>query len=271
MSQSAQKSNNEIRQTESAPEYAAGCKWSRDIKILPSMCDEKSRLSIAYLFDVFQNTATLHADNFDIGPDGMNRRNYFWIITKTRAHINRLPSMMEDVVSNTWIQAADRASCERDYSITKGDEMLAYGRSVWAVISRDTGKLVHMSELYPELDFNVAPPDDKPFMKMNRHFEDAETVGEYTVRSVDIDLGGHMNNVNYIRAALGCYTSEQLESFNISEIEVNYISQTYEGETLTFKSKKTAPDESNAGSHIEIGLSIPKERRFSSPPFRNAL
>ena len=115
-----------------------GCSYSRDIKILPSMCDSDSRLSIASALDIFQNTATLHADHFDIGPEGMERRNYFWIITKTRMHINRLPKMMDDVTASTWIQPADRASCERDYSITCGDEVLAYGRSIWAVISHDT-------------------------------------------------------------------------------------------------------------------------------------
>lgn len=220
-----------------------GCKMTRDLKILPSMCDADSRLGIAAAMDIFQDTATLHADHFDIGPEGMKRRKYFWVITKTRIHINRMPEMMEDVQASTWIQAAERASCERDYSISKGDELLAYGRSVWAVISRDTGKLVHMNELYPELDFNVAPPDDRPFLRLSRKLENAEEIGRYTVRSVDIDLGGHMNNVNYVRAMLGCFASSEIREMNISEVEVNFISQTYEDETLSFICRKTEADD----------------------------
>ena len=216
-----------------------GCKLSRDIKILPSMCDGASRLSIASALDLFQDTATLHADLFDIGPGGMERRNCFWIITKTRIHINRLPAMMEDVTACTWIQQADRASCERFYSINSGSEMLAYGRSVWAIIRRDSGRLLHMKGLYPDIEFNEAPPDNKPFLKISKDFNDAETIGEYTVRSVDIDLGGHMNNVNYVRAMLGCFSTEELADMDISELEVNFHNQTYEGETLTFKSRRT--------------------------------
>ncbi len=217
------------------------CEFLRDIKILPSMCDGDSRLSIAAALDAFQNTATLHADTFDIGPDGMNRRNYFWIITKTRIHINRMPEMMDDVVLRTWIQAPERISCERDYSISMNDEVLAYGRSIWAVISRDTGKLVPMKGLYPELDFCVAPPDDKAFLRLGKKFEGAEEIGSYTIRSIDIDLGGHMNNVNYVRAMLGCFTTEEIRRFDISQLELNFISQSYEGETLTFL-KKTSED-----------------------------
>lgn len=233
-----------------------GCKLTRDMKILPSMCDADSRLGIAAAMDIFQDTATLHADHFDIGPAGMNRRNCFWVITKTRIHINRMPEMMEDVQANTWIQAAERASCERDYSISKGDEQLVYGRSIWAVISRETGKLVHMNELYPEVDFNVAPPDNRLFLRLSKKLDDAEEIGSYTVRSGDIDLGGHMNNVNYVRAMLGCFTSDELKEMNISEVEVNFISQTYENESLKFICRKK---ESDGGLHNILEIAAVNE------------
>ena len=227
-----------------------GCSFSRAVKVLPSMCDGSSLLSIPAALDMFQDTATLHADHFEIGPEGMNRRNTFWVITKTRIHINRLPQMMDPVSVNTWIQAPERVSCERDYSITEGEEVLAYGRSIWAVISRDTGKLVHMDGLYPELDFNVAVPDDRPFLRLSKKFDGAEEIGSYHIRSVDIDLGGHMNNVNYVRAMLGCFSNEELAGMNICEIELNFISQSYEGDTLTFLRR-------DADDSFEIGAAGP--------------
>lgn len=244
---------------ETKPIETVGCRMSRAVIILPSMCDGDSTLSIPAALDLFQNNATLHADNFDIGPEGMNRRNYFWIITKTRIHINRMPEMMDEVSANTWIQAPERASCERDFSITVHnkdngeEEILAYGRSIWAVISRDTGRLVHMKGLYPELDFNVAVPDERPFVKLSRKFEEAEEIGKYTIRSVDIDLGGHMNNVNYVRAMLGCFTTQELKEMNISEVELNFISQSYEGETLTFLKKVV-------DGGLEIGAAGPDDK-----------
>ena len=100
-------------------------------------------------------------------------------------------------------------------------------------------RLVHMDEIYPKVEFDVAPPDDRPFARINKNFDEAETIGEYTVRSVDIDLGGHFNNVNYVRAMLGCFSVEEIEAMNIKEMELNFIHQTYEGETLTYKSRKT--------------------------------
>ena len=215
---------------------SVGCRYSRELIILPSMCDSNSRLSIPAAFDMFQDTATLHADHFDIGPAGMNRRNYFWIISKTVMHIDRRPVMMDNVQARTWIQPADRAKCERDFALYSDGMELLHVRSIWAVVSHDTGRIVPMAGLYPDdIVFDEPAPAGTEFTKIGRDFADAESIGEYTIRSVDIDLGGHMNNVNYIRAMLGCFDSGQIESMDIHDIEVQYISQSYEGEALDFR------------------------------------
>lgn len=217
-----------------------GCIYKENVKILPSMCDSKSRLSIPAAFDLFQNMATLHADHFDIGPDGMNRRNYFWIISKTAMHFYRMPVMMDDVTAKTWIQPADRAKCERDFALFSGHDPLLVCRSIWAVMSHDTGRLVPMAGLYPDyLEFSEPVPDEAVFSKIGKDFAGAKTVGEYTIRSIDMDLGGHMNNVNYIRAMLGCFSTDEIEAMDIHDIEVQYLSQSYEGETLTFRCRRT--------------------------------
>ena len=217
-----------------------GCRYSRDLIVTPSQCDGHSRLSIPAAFDLFQDTATLHADYFEIGPAGMNRRNYFWVITKTIMRFSGRPEMMDRIEARTWIQPSDRAKCERDFAIYKGDAEVLCCRSVWAVMSHDTGRLVPMAELYPNhLTFDQPVPEGLDFSKISKDFDGCDEIGSYTVRSVDIDLGGHMNNVNYIRALLGCFSSEEMSTADVSEIEVQYISQTYEGETLTFRKRDT--------------------------------
>ena len=216
---------------------------SREIIVLPSMCDSSSQISVPAIFDIFQDTASLHADTFDMGPAGMERRSMFWILTKTRVHIIRRPVMLDRVTVKTWIQPSERVSCERDFAIYSGDELLIYGRSMWASVSRETGKLVRMGEFYPDVDNPQPVPDDRPFVRMGKHNDGAVEIGSYTIRSTDIDLGRHMNNVSYVRAMLGCYSSQQLEEMDINEVEVNYISQSFEGGTLRFLSRPSADDD----------------------------
>ena len=211
-----------------------GCSYCRELTVTPSMCDSESRLSIPAAFDLFQDTATLHADHFDIGPAGMTRRNYFWVITKTAMTFNRMPSMMQHIEARTWIQPADRAKCERDFALYSGDEQLLLCRSIWAVMSHETGRIVPMAGLYPEIEFDEPAPQNIEFVKISKNFDDCEEIGSYTVRSVDIDLGGHMNNVNYVRAMLGCFTCAQLAEMDIKEIDMQFIKQCYEGDTIRF-------------------------------------
>lgn len=230
-----------------------GCRFSRDLIVLPSMCSGDSSFSIPAAFDMFQDTATLHADHFDIGPAGMNRRNYFWVISKTAMHINRLPKMMDRVEARTWIQPADRARSERDFAVYSGDECLLELRSIWAAMSHDTGRIVPMAGLYPEVVFDEPAPQSAGFSKISKNFEGCGEIGSYTIRSVDIDLGGHMNNVNYIRAMLGCFGSDMIREMGIRDIEVQYITQSYEGETLVFRCRSTETGALEIGAVKEDG------------------
>lgn len=221
-------------------DYKASNRFQRELMITPSMCGSDSKLSIAAALDLFQDTATMHADALGIGPAEMNRRGMFWIISKTVMRMARRPEMMEEVSCETWIQPADRASCERDFAIMSGDEVLAELRCIWAVVSRETGRLTGLDGLYPEgIEYDKPAPAELPFERISKKFGDAEPVGEYTVRSVDIDLSGHMNNVNYVRAMLGCFSSDELDAMGIRGIEVNYISQTFEGGTIEFRRRDT--------------------------------
>jgi len=46
-----------------------------------------------------------------------------------------------------------------------------------------------------------------------------------------------MNNVAYIRAVLGCFSTNEIDAMNICEIDVSYRLQCYEGEKLSFRIK----------------------------------
>lgn len=210
------------------------CSLTLDMRVMPSMCDENSRMSIPAMLDMFQDMAGIHADSVGIGALELEERGLFWVVSKTRIRINSHPLVQEILEATTWIQPAERVSCERDWAISQNGEQVAYVRSMWAALRRDNFRPGHMEDFYPESDFSMAPPDDMPFTRMSKKFEGAEPLGEYTIRSVDIDRGGHMNNVNYIRAMLGCYESASLEAMDIHDIEVQYISQSYEGESLSF-------------------------------------
>ena len=210
------------------------CSRTVEMRAMPSMCDENSLMSIPAILDMFQDVAGIHADSVGIGALDLEERGLFWIVSKIRLRISRRPLVQEMLEATTWIQPAERVSCERDWALSKDGEQLAYVRSIWAALRRDNFRPGHMADFYPDSDFDIAPPDDIPFTRMGKNFDDAEPLGEYRIRSVDIDRGGHMNNVNYVRAMLGCFSCRQLEEMNIKELDMQFLLQCYEGETIRF-------------------------------------
>ena len=210
------------------------CSRGIETRVMPSMCDENSLMSIPAILDLFQDVAGIHAGSVGIGALDLEEMGLFWIVSKIRLRIIRRPFVDEMLDAVTWIQPADRATCERDWSISKDGETLAYVRSVWATLRRDNGRPAHMADFYPDSDFTIAPPDNEPFTRMSRKFEGVEPLGDYKIRSVDIDRGGHMNNVNYVRAMLGCFTCAELAEMDIHELDTQFLQQCYEGETIRF-------------------------------------
>ena len=169
-----------------------------------------------------------------MGAFDLEKMGLLWIVSKTRLVVNSRPLVQEMVEATTWIQPAERVSCERDWALLRDGEQLAYVKSIWAALRRDNFRPGRLADFYPDSDFSIAPPDDKPFTRMGKNFDGAEPFGEYTIRSVDIDRGGHMNNVNYVRAMLGCFTCSQLAEMNIRELDMQFLLQCYEGETIRF-------------------------------------
>lgn len=218
-----------------------------DFKVMSSMCDERSLMSIPAMLDAFQDISGIHSYQIGISGPDLAEQGLFWIVSRMKLKIMRRPAENEDLVLSTWIQKPDRASTERDCSLTKGDELLVYSRCIWAALRRDNGRIAQMSSFYPDSDFDIPRPDEEPFARTGKDFSEAEEIGRYTIRSVDIDRGGHMNNVNYVRAFLGCFSCSELEEMTISGLDMQFLHQSYEGETLRFVKRS-----SNSGT-AEIG------------------
>ena len=223
------------------------CSESIAFRAMSSMSDDNTLMSIPAMLDAVQDISGIHAYNIGISGPDLEEKGIFWIVSKLKLRILRRPAENEELTLSTWIQKPDRASTERDCSFTSGDEVLAYSRCIWAALRRDNGRIAQMSTFYPDSDFDIPRPDEEPFARISKDFSDAEEIGRYTIRSVDIDRGGHMNNVNYVRTMLGCFSCSELRDMDISCLDMQFLHQCYEGETVSIRKRE-------ADEGFEIGV-----------------
>lgn len=210
------------------------CKLQKDMKVLISQCNNHSKLSVPSVFSLFGDLASEHAPMIGLGSDVLAEKDLFWVAVKTKIKINRTPLMNDIFHAETWPEAPGRARCIRYYSLSDSEGNLFEGKTEWAIINIESGRPQKLSEVYPEGIVHL--PDtvcNEDFHRISDNFEGCELLGKYTVRSTDIDIGQHMNNAKYIHALFGLFSTKELETMNITDVEINFRSQSYEGDELS--------------------------------------
>lgn len=214
----------------------------KDYTVLASDCDGSGRLGVPQAFDIFMDIASENAEALDNGIPAMMARGLYWTAVRTRARFYRRPELMERITVSTWPEAPGRLRNNRQYLFTKGDEVLVTGKTEWTIVDFKNGGLYSPRELiyHEAVEFSAERADADPFHR----FTDGmpwEALGDYTVRSTDIDLGGHMNNVAYVRMIAGLFRAQEWNALPLREVETHYRASCYEGDALTLQ-QRTAED-----------------------------
>ncbi len=210
------------------------------IDIRPSDCDYEEILSYPDIFALFEDIATEQSRLFKYDSSVLTPKGLFWVVSKSKAQIFRRPRVYETVYLSTWPEKPDRIRSHRNYLMETDDEVLIKCTTEWAVIDRNAGRLYNIIDLYePDFDFGSnAPALPHDFHRFTETFSD-DPIGEYKVRSIDIDFEGHMNNVAYGRALFGLFTRNELEQSDPHEIDFYFKSPCFEGDRLLWYQNKT--------------------------------
>lgn len=208
--------------------------FTKELMILPGICDSSARLGVPDAFAVFMDAAAEHACLLGCGFDVLGPRGLFWLTVRTRVRFERRPAMLERVRVTTWPERPGRLRANRSYVLERDGARLAAGRTEWTIIDQSTLRLHPVADVFaPELDFRADAAWEEPFERMpDRPLEE---FARYTVRSTDIDLGGHMNNAAYVRALAGLFTCGEWQGMDVRELEIAYRSPCYEGDVLCWQ------------------------------------
>ncbi len=226
-------------------------KFTRKFNVLSSACDYTGGLGFVGTFNLFMDLATEHATNLGVGSDALRCKNCFWVAAKSRIRILRIPKMMEEVTASTWPEKPKTIRFNRYYTVEDSRGVIAQGKTEWAILDMESGRPCKAADVYPQ---NIEHLEDavcnEPFSRISTDFATCKELCKHRIVSADIDLSRHMNNVAYIRAVLSAFTCEELDKMNISEIEIAYRQQCYEGEVLSIRRRDTE-------DAVEIGVIKP--------------
>lgn len=227
--------------------------YTKDVTILPSQVDMWGRLSVPHTFDLFMDTATEAAGALGVGWEMLIARGMFWITVKTRIQFIERPRLLDRVQVRTWPEKPGEMRCDRSYELRRGGDVLARGKTEWAIVSMKDRAPQRMADILPAgLDYPDAPLLPEPFPMIGGDFADSP-FHEHRVVATDIDMARHMNNVAYVRAMLDGFSTKAWEALDVRQMDVMFLNSAREGDVLSFRQRRD-------GNAIDIRGSLPDGR-----------
>lgn len=219
-------------------------KYTIKITLYGSYFDINGRLTAKSILTIFQDIASIHAEEIGVGYSQMLEKNLYWVLSRVKFDILKMPHINQTVIVETWPHAKGKIDFDRDMRIlSEGGDALIIATSKWCVI--DTVK--RMLQRTDEVNYNGEPCFDVnyeerfgkiilPNLSLSKKFV-------YNVGFCDLDCNQHMNNTNYANLVLNA-----IENKKISHFEINYISECKLGDKIDISITKGEKGEYVMGS-----------------------
>lgn len=196
------------------------------IEIPAYFVDEDMQMTASALFGLLTEVSNRHASRLNAGWHQLRDCGYFWVITRMRMEINRLPRWTETVKLRTWVRKSAAATSPRDYELldTDGNQLVG-ASSVWAILDIENSRPQRMSMF--DSDFPIqehSAIDGKP-QKINAIDIPDSLPEPKSVYASDIDMNHHVNNARYIQWAFDAVDHNFRLTHRITGMTVNFLSQ----------------------------------------------
>ena len=110
-------------------------KHKTNITLYNSYFDLNDALTPKSILNIFQDVASVHAEEIGVGYSDMLAKNLYWVLSRVKFDIIKQPTPNQTVIVETWPLEKGRIDFDRDFLITSTDgEVLIKGTSKWCVI-----------------------------------------------------------------------------------------------------------------------------------------
>ena len=198
-----------------------------------SFCGADVKLSVEGAFRIVEDMVTeIMGDQKIDGVTCMREYGGMWVFVRNHIDLLQPLGWMEEYTARSFISSFSKVRLYIDTILEKADGTMALAsRLELCAVDLETGKIRRASTV--GVGENTPPEESPVEITYSREKPvKAELLDELTVRSSDIDYCKHTNNISYVRYFMNQYSVEDLIAHPVKSIEVQYGTQTHEGDTL---------------------------------------
>ena len=215
-----------------------GVKKEIEYRLTVGDLDRYDRLTPYSISNLFQEIASIHAEELGCGYDVMIAKNLAWIVARNRITIIDSNNVSKIVKVRTWPHPNGRFDFDRDYLLfDENDNLIAKGTSKWLVYDLKKNFLCSSKGIMEGIDFETNSVYDTKLGKIDYGNPDDYTfIYDHKIMYSDLDHYGHMNNAKYLVIMMNALNLD--ESQMIEDIQVDYINQGYFGKIISVYKKE---------------------------------
>jgi acyl-ACP thioesterase len=206
--------------------------WEEICQIRFGAVDRSDRLTLASVFNFFQEAAISHAENLGVGRDSMAQIGQVWLISRMSVQIEKRPLYGDTVNIRTWPRGIEKLFALRDFDIRNSrDVPVIQARSCWLIIDIEKRRPLrpqYMAEMLPLNDGLDALPSGAVGLTERK---DLHKASERKAAYSDLDYNGHVNNISYIQWIQDTLNTGLLENAGRMRLDINYLNEILPGET----------------------------------------
>ena len=238
--------------------------YDETFTLRPRDCDLNEKWRPSAILETMQDAAGTHSKLLGCGRDELVRRNIVWVLSRLELHMDRYPSVGEQVTVHTFPTPTRICFFPRYYIFTDAHgEMIGKAGSLWLLLDLNTRRMLppgDVAKLIPE-NKDLSVPMNLPATVGNLQGE--EFISEYRPVYTDLDVNGHVNNTRYADWLCNTLGIDLMKEYEPEHIIFNYNHEVLPEHVVTLRRILKGPEYRLSGKvgdsvAFEIGGSLRK-------------
>ncbi len=163
--------------------------------------DREEVLLLPVLFQLLQEAAILHANQYNTGTHAMNDRGASWVLNRMAVEIARYPRYAEPLRIETWSRGIKTFKGYREFRVyDRANALVLSGSSLWLYVNVRTKAIIRVpAEVAAGFPVCLEGPSF-PDLETLEFVMPGATVParSIAVRYSDVDVNEHVNNTAYL-------------------------------------------------------------------------
>lgn len=207
--------------------------WIDSYTVHSYHADYTRRLTIPSVFNFLQESAWHHAASNGFGWHDLMSKGQIWVLSLMKVKVERLPDWNEQVQLLTWSKGGKGLYAYRDFELfdTNGKKLIS-ASSAWLILDAKTRRPQRADDF--DRDFpsrSDRSSMDEPIVREHDQ-EKPKCKSYFNVKTSDVDMNLHVNNVCYVRWALDAFSVDFLQANTVKEISVSFLAEAKEGDSI---------------------------------------